>query len=97
MHQRRIPRIAPYHSGPYKLGAILQDPGTIHGAGCNAQITGEIGVRNGDPTADLCGDALRLNGWDEAEYLPMNAIFGTTRPATRPMRCCARVPSTIAS
>ena len=74
MHQRRIPRIAPYHSGPYKLGAILQDPGTIHGAGCNAQITGEIGVRNGDPTADLCREALRVNGWDEAEYLPMNAV-----------------------
>ena len=74
MHHRQIPRIAPYHCGPYKLGAILQDPGTIHGSGCNAQITGEIGVRNGDPTANLCREALRVNGWDEAEYLPMNAV-----------------------
>ncbi|PTW44283.1 hypothetical protein [Rhodovulum kholense] len=83
---RVIPRIAPYHSGPYRLGAILQDPGTIHGSGCNAQKTGEIGVLNGDPTANLCRQALEANGIPLSAYLPMNAIPWYDAPASRPAR-----------
>ena len=78
-----IPAIASYHCGPYKLAAILQDPGTIHGSGCNAQITGEIGVLNGDPTANLCKEALEVNKIKLSEYLPMNAVPWYDAPASR--------------
>ena len=74
MSSRVIPRIAPYHRGPYKLAAILQDPGTLHGSGCNAQITGEVGVLNGDPTANLCREALEAHGLPLSSYLPLNAV-----------------------
>ena len=80
---KRIPDIAPYHSGPYKLGAILQDPGTIHGSGCDAQRTGVIVVLNSDPTARLCKEALDVNGIALSEYLPMNAIPWYDAPASR--------------
>lgn len=83
---RVIPRIAPYHCGPYRLGAILQDPGTIHGSGSNAQKTGEIGVLNGDPTATLCRQALEANGIPLSAYLPMNAIPWYDAPTSRPAR-----------
>lgn len=69
-----FPRIAPYHSGPYLIAAILQDPGTLHGSGCNAQLTGEIGVMNGDPTANLCRQALETHGIPLSAYLPLNAV-----------------------
>lgn len=80
---RTIPTIAKYHSGPFKIGAILQDPGTIFGSGCNAQKTGEIGVHNGDPTANLCKEALERNGIDVSCYLPMNAIPWYDAPRNR--------------
>lgn len=74
MAHRVFPRIAPYHSGPYIIAAILQDPGTLHGSGCNAQQTGEIGVLNGDPTANLCWQALETHGIPLSAYLPLNAV-----------------------
>lgn len=40
----------------------MQDPGTLHGSGCNAQVTGEVGALNGDPTANLCREALETHG-----------------------------------
>lgn len=84
MGDRRLtPRIAPYHCGPYLLGAILQDPGTVFGSGCKAQETGQIGVLNGDPTADLCKHALEVNGIPLSAYLPMNAIPWYDAPRQR--------------
>ncbi|MCA0963474.1 hypothetical protein [Salipiger bermudensis] len=80
---RRYPKIAPYHCGPYRVAGILQDPGTIYGAGCNAVRTGEIGVLNGDPTANLLKIALEANGIPLAEYLPMNAVPWYDAPASR--------------
>lgn len=80
---RRFPRIAPYHSGPYRLAGILQDPGTVYGAGCNAVRTGEIGVLNGDPTAELCRIALETNDIPLSDYLPMNAVPWYDAPASR--------------
>lgn len=72
--ERRFPRIAPYHSGPYSVAAILQDPGSIHGNGCGAVATGEVGVLNDDPTARLCRKALDRNGIPLSAYLPLNAV-----------------------
>lgn len=74
MSNRVLPRIAPYHCGPYTMAAILQDPGTLYGSGCNAQLTGEVGVLNGDPTANLCREALETHGIPFSAYLPLNAV-----------------------
>lgn len=71
---RIFPRIAPYHCGPYKLAGILQDPGTLHGSGCNALLTGEVGALNGDPTANLCREALEAHDIPLSDYLPLNAV-----------------------
>ncbi|UWQ59990.1 hypothetical protein K3722_07620 [Leisingera caerulea] len=78
MNQRRYPIIAPYHSGPYRVAAVLRDPGRPE-AGCGAEITGEIGVLNyrvkpNDQTAKNCHAALLAAGLPLTAYLPMNAI-----------------------
>lgn len=73
-HLRTYPDIAPYHCGPSLLAAILQDPGTLHGAKSGAYTTREVGVHNPDPTAKLVKRALEFNGIPLSAYLPLNAI-----------------------
>jgi hypothetical protein len=79
LHPKRIyPKIADYHCGPYKVGAILRDPGRPE-ARSGADLTREIGVLNyrakaSDKTAQNCHQALETAGFPLAHYLPMNAI-----------------------
>ena len=71
-----MPRIAPYHCGPYRLAIMLQDPGSPYTAGSGAQVSREIGVRNNDPTAEFIGNALAAVGMPENEVLLLNALPG---------------------
>ena len=71
---RSYPRIAPYHCGPFRVAAILQDPGTTHGSNSGATHTREVGVLNPDPTASLCKQALAANNIPLSAYLPRNAV-----------------------
>ena len=80
---RQYPSIARYHSGPFLIAAILQDPGTIHGNQSGATRTRELGVLNPDPTAALCRLALETNGIPLSAYLPLNAIPWFDAPAHR--------------
>jgi hypothetical protein len=72
----QMPRLAPYHSGPYSVAWILQDPGSPHTSGSGAQKSGEIGVYNRDETARFCMRALTEAGFNIAECLPLNALPG---------------------
>lgn len=72
--ERHYPKIAAYHCGPYRLAAILQDPGTRHGSRSGANKTGEVGVLNDDPTANLLKLALDEWGVPHTGYLPLNAV-----------------------
>lgn len=82
---RQYPDIAEYHSGPYLVAAILQDPGTIHGNQSGATRTRKLGVLNPDPTAALCRLALETNAIPLSAYLPLNAIPWFDAPAHRSM------------
>jgi hypothetical protein len=78
MNERRFPRIASYHSGPYRIAAILSDPGRPD-AGRGAVTTNEIGVLNyrakpSDQTARMCHAAVEHAGLQLSDYLPMNAV-----------------------
>ena len=71
---RHYPLVAHYHSGPYLIAAILQDPGTLHGSKSGAYTTREVGVHNPDPTANLVKQALEANSIPLSAYLPLNAV-----------------------
>lgn len=77
-----MPRIAPYHSGPFRFALILQDPGSSHLSGAGSQTTGEIGVYNPDPTACFVRETITAAGFDIAEMLPLNALPGYDLRAT---------------
>jgi hypothetical protein len=78
MKGRRFPRIASYHSGPYRIAVILSDPGRP-GVSSGAVTTNEIGVLNyratpSDQTARMCHAAVEFAGLQLSDYLPMNAV-----------------------
>lgn len=75
---REYPRIAEYHTGPYRVAAILRDPGRT-GRACGAVTTREVGVLNyqhnaRDQTAKNCHKALLACGLPLSAYLPLNAV-----------------------
>lgn len=74
----RLPKVASYHCGPYRLAAILSDPGRP-GTNCGAEAAGEVGVLNylaqaSDQTACNCHAALEHAGLPLSANLPMNAV-----------------------
>ena len=91
-----MPRIARYHTGPFKVSLLLQDPGSSFTAGSGAQRSGEIGVRNNDATARYVANALEQAGFEESEFLPLNALAGyDLRPRVDPIRRTAQINGRI--
>lgn len=70
-----MPRIAPAHSGPYRLAIMLQDPGGPL-AGSGAQQSGEIGVTNNDATARFVRNCLEVLGIPQNEIVLINSLPG---------------------
>lgn len=71
----RMPRIAPYHTGPFSLAIMLQDPGGPL-AGSGAQTSGEIGVCNEDSTARFIRDELEYFKIPFSDVVLLNALPG---------------------
>lgn len=91
-----MPRIAPYHQGPFRVVLILADPGGEFTAGSGAERSREIGFRNDDPTARFVADAAKRAGLAEAEILPLNALAGYgLKPNDRNLRISAGINSEI--
>lgn len=63
-----MPELAEYHSGPFKLAIMLQDPGGPL-AGSGAQRSGEVGVLNHDSTARFVRSEL------DSLQLPYNVVL----------------------
>lgn len=70
-----MPKIAPYHTGPFKLAIMLQDPGGPL-AGSGAQRSGEIGVLNDDSTARYIRSELDFLKIPYDAVLLLNALPG---------------------
>ncbi|WP_420862487.1 hypothetical protein [Algirhabdus cladophorae] len=70
-----MPRIAPYHTGPFRLAIMLQDPGGPL-AGSGAQGSGEIGVRNADGTARYIRNELDHFNFRYSDVVLLNALPG---------------------
>ncbi len=70
-----MPRIAPYHTGPFSLAIMLQDPGGPL-AGSGAQASGEIGVCNDDSTARFSRSELDHFKVPYSDVVLLNALPG---------------------
>lgn len=70
-----MPNIAPYHTGPFMLAIMLQDPGGPL-AGSGAQRSGEIGVLNDDSTARYIRSELDFLKIPYDAVLLLNALPG---------------------